>query len=336
MLERGADIDTATNREQSTPLVLAAQHRRLDVLRMLLRLGASADFCDEDGTDVYLACWYPSRYDERISSQEIFDLVSEYVALEPTYTLRNGDLTAMHLAATSVSGQDISALISHGHDIEGGRPGGFEILYFAAVFGNSSAFTALLSHGVKLRYGSTSVEQLLCQTVAGEARKDKVWLLSTQGDYEAIARHLLWHGEPNLDLALNVPSGQWQWPASIRGRSVTVRQLAEAYGPKTEAWLLTLLRESSHAHHFTKEDKRRLHALRLEGYAAQGRVLGEDEDYPEDDGTNQSDDQSEDQPDADDGDDHDGRRGEGDATHKQDELSDMEEEQQFWDAEQGL
>jgi hypothetical protein len=111
-----------------------------------------------------------------------------------------------------------------------------------------------------------------------------------------------------------------------------LKQIAEAYGPEIEAWFLTLLLESEQPHYITQKDKRRLRALGRKGYALQGYVLSEDDDFSRDDETDQSDDRF----DVDDRDDHDGRNGEGDTSSTQNERSDVEEEEQFWDAEQGL
>jgi hypothetical protein len=158
--------------------------------------------------------------------------------------------------------------------------------------------------------------------------------LPEKADYEPIIKHILQHAHPSLDLTTPSNYELEDYPPSIRGRKVTPKQLAEAFGPKTEAWFLTLLCESGQQHHFTKEDKRRLHVLRREGYASQGCVLGDDDDdlseddeiYPCDNGI--------DEYDGDDGRDDDDH--ERDASSKHDETSDAGEEEQFWDAEQNL
>jgi hypothetical protein len=229
-----------------------------------------------------------------------------------------------------VDGPDIDALISYGHNIEGTDSGGRTALFYAAESGNSSAFLALLAQGADMNYKSFSVETMLRAAIDGGAT-----LADTDTQrwgYGAIVGHLLKYGNPDLNLLFVISNDSPADPASIRGRSVTLKQIAEAYGPDIEAWFLTLLLESEQPHYFTRKDKRRLRALGRKGYAPQGYVLSGDDDFSRDDETDQSDDRF----DVDDGDDHDGRDGEGDTSSTQDEGSDVEEEEQFWDAEQGL
>lgn len=335
LLENGADVDTAVGRKGSTSLELAARMRNMNVLRTLLRRGASADHCDENGVDVYISCWYPkSNRAEASSSRDVFNVVSEYVALERTYTFGGSlDITVLQAAASAVEGPDIDALVSYGHGIEDRDNGSRTALFYAANFGNSSAFLALLAQGADMDYESFSVETMLQVTIEGRARTAHAD--SRARGYGAIAGHLLKNGHPDLNL-LFVSTDSSTGPTSIRGRNVTLKQIAEAYGPEIEAWFLTLLLESDQPRYFTQKDKRRLRVLQRKGYAPQGCVLSDDDDFSEDDETDQSDGQIDDQSDVDDGDDHDGRDGDGDASSTEDEWSDVEEEEQFWDAEQSL
>lgn len=336
LLENGADVDTAIGRKGSTSLELAARMRNMNVLRTLLRRGASADHCDEYGIDVYISCWYPiTPYAEAFSSRDVFNVVSEYIALERTYTWGAGlSLTVLQAAATGVKGPDIDALVSYGHGIEDRDNGGRTALFYAANFGNSSAFLALLAQGADMDYESFSVETMLQGTIDGRA--ETAHADSRARGYGAIAGYLLKNGCPDLNILFEISADSTTDPASIRGRSVTSKQIAEANGPEIEAWFLTLLLESDQPRYFTQKDKRRLRVLQRKGYAPQGCVLSDDDDFSEDDETDQSDGQIGDQSDVDDGDDHDGRDGEGDASSTEDEWSDVEEEEQFWDAEQSL
>ena len=329
LLHNGADVDTAIERNGSTSLERAARGRNMGVLRTLLQHGASADHCDQFGIDVYVSCWYPnSEHTEEFSSRDVFNVLSEYIALDHTYTWGTSQsLTVLQAAATTVKGPDIEALISYGHNIEGKDKGGRTALSYAAGFGNSSAFFALLAQGADMDYDSYSVEIMLEAAVTGEARRRAK---SRIGEYEAIARYLLQNGIPDLNLLFEVPTNGSEAPAIIRGRDVTLKQIAEAYGPGIEAWFLTLLRESGHPHHFTKEDECRLNALRRGGHTLQGCVLGDDEDSLRDDGVDHSD------TDEDDGVDGTDANDESNAKFAQDERSDVEEEEQFWDAEQDL
>ena len=303
----------------------------MGVLRTLLRRGASADHCDQFGIDVYVSCWYPnSEHTEEFSSRDVFNVLSEYIALDHTYTWGTSQsLTVLQAAATTVKGPDIEALISYGHNIEGKDPGGRTALFYAASFGNPSAFFALLAQGADMDYESYSVEFMLQAAVIGEASRVAGSYTPTE-EYETIAGHLLQNGNPDLNILIEFPTDSSADPASIRGRVVTLKQIAEAYGPGIEAWFLTLLKESGHPHQFTKEDECKLKALRRGGHALQGFVFGEDEDSLRDDDGDHSD--TDEDYEDDDTDDDDERN----AKCAQDEQSDAEEEEQFWDAEQDL
>ena len=303
----------------------------MGVLRTLLRRGASADHCDQFGIDVYVSCWYPnSEHTEEFSSRDVFNVLSEYIALDHTYTWGTSQsLTVLQAAATTVKGPDIEALISYGHNIEGKDPGGRTALFYAASFGNPSAFFALLAQGADMDYESYSVEFMLQAAVIGEASRVAGSYTPTE-EYETIAGHLLQNGNPDLNILIEFPTDSSADPASIRGRVVTLKQIAEAYGPGIEAWFLTLLKESGHPHQFTIEDECKLNALRRGGHALQGFVFGEDEDSLRDaDGDHSDTDEDDEDDDTDDDD-------ERNAKCAQDEQSDAEEEEQFWDAEQDL
>lgn len=331
LLDNGADVDTAIERNGSTSLECAARRRNMGVLRTLLRRGASADHCDQFGIDAYVSCWYPNlKHMEESSSRDVFNVLSEYIALDHTYTWGTShSLTVLQAAATIVKGPDIEALISYGHNIEGKDPGGRTALFYAASFGNPSAFFALLAQGADMDYESYSVELMLQATVTGEASRAAGSNMPPE-DYETIAGHLLQNGNPDLNVLIEFPTDSSADPASIRGRMVTLKQIAEAYGPGIEAWFLTLLKESGHPYQFTKEDECKLNALRRGGHALQGCVLGEDEGSLRDDDVDHSD------TDEDDGDDDTDDNDENNAKFTQDERSDAEEEEQFWDAEQDL
>ena len=333
LLDNGADVDTEIDRDGSTVLELAAKMRRMDVLRTLLRRGASADHCDQFGVDVYVSCWYPRlAHTEVFSSRDVFNVLSEYIALEHTYTWGTSQsITVLQVAATTVKGPDIEALISYGHNIEGKDKVGRTALCYAATFGNTSAFFALLAQGADMDYESHSVETMLQAAITGEALEIASPYTPSE-DFEAIAGYLLQYGSPDLDLVFDISTDSPANPASIRGRKATLRQIAEANGPEVEAWFLTLLRESGHPHQFTKEDECRLNALRRGEHTIQGCVLGEDEDSLRDDGVDHSDTDDDGGDDDIDDDDDD----ESNAKFAQDERSDAEEEEQFWDAEEDV
>jgi hypothetical protein len=260
----------------------------------------------------------------------LYNLVNEYVALDPKSTWIGG-MTALQTAATNLDESEIAALISHGHDIEAKDDVARTALWYAATWGNSSAFFALLAHGASLHYDACSVEQMLVKSLRCKWKSADQRYYST--NCEAIARHLLRYGQPDLDFTWEMPLDDPNsvYPASVYGRPVTLKELAEAHGSEIEAWFLTLLQEYGHPHHFTQDDKRRLSTLRLEGHAPQGCVLDEDDDGSEDDETARNEGHADDDKGYDDND-----NDEDDVSSVQDEKSLLDKEEQFWDAEEGL
>ena len=301
---------------------------------MLLQRGVSTDHCDEDGIDVHAVCWYSRDYrKEGASATDTFKVVNEYVALDPMRTWFFG-INALHMAAANGDARDIDNLIAYGHDANVKDEEGATAIYAAVQNGNAPTYFALLAHGAELNFSPLSVEVMLHEALVYYARgPDPLFLLSSEpGDFQSIIRHILQHGQPNLDARIRGDFTDEEYPPTIRGRKVTPTQLAKALGPATEAWFLVLLQESGKSHYMTASNKLRLEFLRHAGYASQGCVLGDDADLFDDNDSYQN----EDHTDKDDGDDHDSRRDEGDNTSKQHEWSDVEEEEQFWDAEQGL
>ncbi|GAB7322040.1 hypothetical protein MBLNU13_g03089t2 [Cladosporium sp. NU13] len=319
MLRNGEGRPTDEDPEGDGPLWYAVCHDSIEVLAELLDNGANIDTNTIGTRTTLLAMAAKLRH---------LEMLREYVVLDPQSTWQT--VTVLHVVAASGDGPDVDALISRGHDVESKTDENLTPIACAVRFGNASTYLALLAHGAELKYSLYSVEIMLHEAVALQAQMpdSSYFLLPKMADYESIIKHIVQHGSPNINIAIRVQPGDDNYPPRFHGHSTTPRQLAEAFGPKTEAWFLTLLRESGQPHYFTKKDKRRLRTLRFAGYAPQGYVLSDGENFSEDDETDQSDDQSKDQSDMNDG--------EGDASSTQDEPSDVEEEEQFWDAEQGL
>jgi len=338
LLENGANVEARLSHSQVTLLEIAAFQRHLDVLRVLLRRGASTDHCNEDGIDVQFFCWCSEDHSNKgISATETANVLSEYVALDPQATW--DDSTILHIAAACADGHDIDALISCGHDVEAKDDDNLTPIACAVQYGNASAYFALLAHGADLNYSWSSVEEMLHRAMTCQAQMPNLTFLPfpEEADYESIVRHILKHGSPDLNIAIRVRLGDEDYPPSVHGHSTTPRQLAEACGPKIEAWFLTLLLESGHPDYFTKRDKRRLHALRLEEYAPQGCVLGDDDNLSEDDDTHQSGDRTNEDHGDDDGYVYHHLYDHGDdASSIHEDTNDEGAEEQFWDAAQDL
>jgi hypothetical protein len=282
-------------------------------------------------------CWGSKDCSNKgISATETANVLGEYVALDPRSECY--DDAILHIAAMFVDGNDIDTLVSRGHDVNAKDENGATPIAYAVEYGNASAYLALLTHGADWGFSYLSIENMLLKAVTFQSQMPESTFLAfpERADYGSIIRHILKHGSPNLNLAFPIPLGDKHYPPSVRGHSTTARQLAQAHGTKTEACFLTLLLESGHPDYFTKKDKRRLHALRLEGQAPQGFVLGDDEDLSEDGIFNQSENPTDDDDDDDDGEDDDhNHEFESDDSSTHEDTSD-EGEEQFWDAEQDL
>ena len=274
LLDNGANIDTKTAGTEDNLLEIAARYRSLDVLRMLLQRGASTDSCDEHGFDVNYYCWSSEDFSKSgASAIDTANVLSEYAVLDPQRTWLQG-ATILHVAAMSVDGHDVDALIARGHDAEAKDDKGATPILYAFGGGNASAYFALLAHGADSLCSFSSVEKMLHEAVKLQAKMSHSTVSSNpeKTGYRSIVKYILQHESPNINLAFKAPLGDEDYPPSVRGHRTTPRQLAEAYGSKTEAWFLTLLRKSGQSHYFTEQDKQRLRTLRLEGYAPRRRT----------------------------------------------------------------
>lgn len=238
-IANGADIDESITNYQTTPLEYAAEVRNLDMVRFLLRQGASPDHVDARGLDVSFCCWFPAlAADKKICASDIFDILNEYIVLDRTATWGSG-FTALHSAAIFSGAKEIDFLIRRGYYLEQPDNFGRTALYNAARRGNRATYFALLKHGA-----TTESEKLLRATIIGKARKaedHRGWYVPA---YEDIANDLLNRGV-DLSKEMYLQTGWTKYPESIRGRRVTIPQLAAAYGPHSEAWFLGVMECSS-------------------------------------------------------------------------------------------
>jgi hypothetical protein len=92
--------------------------------------------------------------------------------------------------------------------------------------------------------------------------------------YEVIAKDLL---QRRVDLSdeLYVQRGWTKYPACIRGRRVTIPQLAAAHGPDLEIWFLMILQD---CHLLDVRTKQRLSELLSAGYISQGQSTCDNSD----------------------------------------------------------
>ncbi|KAM0715707.1 hypothetical protein Q7P37_009207 [Cladosporium fusiforme] len=313
LLNHGVDVDDgAVGLGQHTALELAATFGKIDTMRLLLRRGASQDHMDNMGFGVHSICWVATVVVGACSA-DIFRLLGEHAMLEMRSSFGSA-LTVLHGAAAFAGAADVLYLIQLGldvneRDIEGTTP-----LQYAVESGNPPAYFALLSYEPGLVANvHESGRSLLHRVVAGKHAATG----AIHGDYDPIIRDLLSRGEDPL--MRNMPEHDFEFPESVRSQSITPQQLAAAYGPDIEGWFMAILRDCGVLN--AREDIDRLHELEKQGYASQGHVIGEEQSQSENEAEVKRDDRDEE------GLDHNGSAID---------VSESEDEDHFWDAEDKL
>lgn len=310
LLDNGTDINDGTvGSDQSTALIEAVSQGQLDIVRLPLDRGASQDQSDLDGLGPSMLCWvrYP---DYRTSGVDMFNVLCEY-ALQDKALMTHG-VGYLHMAALYRGATEIYYLIRFGLDTTGKNWAGFSPLHYAVGAGNLATYFALLSnHDLANSIGNHGYPLL---HIAIMGRCDLGQILKGQAGLmyqETIIRDLLHRG---VDPATTNASDRiWYFPKSVIGLSITAQQLAAAYDPETEAWYMPILRDCGFLE--AAEDIARLRYLESQGYVSGGHVIGEEESV------------------------HEGVSDKGSVyedRESQNGGSELEEEDCFWDAEEGV
>ena len=311
---------------------MASEHRNVDLLRMLLRRGASADQHDHYGGDVYVACNLFTRHQKpniATSAKEIYDVLSEYTV--PDFDATESLLSSvLRTAARHADGADIKALVALGPNLDVTNGLGQPALYDAVKSGNAPAYLELLEQGARWDIPACRAENLLFVALM---RRDYVqWKVqSIATDFETIMRHLLRHRKVHLGTKFRIPDNildRLCYPEHLWGHRTTPKQLAEAYGSETGAWFVNIVQEECCAPG-ASTDERRVLASRLEPCVVTGCGICREQTRLENDELGYDPDYVFDPDDA-----------EWDVYGNQScssgKASEATGEEQFWDAEEGL
>jgi hypothetical protein len=310
LLDNGAAIDEAVSPDQSTPLIISADNCQIDMTRMLLRRGASLDRFDNNGYDACFYCALPYRAENRrAATVDVLKVINGHISIDTNAIVSRRGVTLLHLMACYQSASEIDFLISLGSNVEVRDRHGRNALCFAAAAGNVATYFALLAHGFTTGY----LEDNLLLVINAKANSSKrVTHDRVYGPqlFDPTLRDLL-NRRTDLMTSVCFVDGQIQ---DIRGPAIPLQQAVAAYGPEIEAWFIGLLQECGRE---TEEDRRRLQELRMGGHGQHGMVIGEVQEALDDDKSN-------------------GDVGEQGQSSAQSEADDTEEEDEsFWDAEEG-
>jgi hypothetical protein len=323
LLDHGIAVDEALTLQQLTPLSAAARYSQIDMIRMLLRRGASLDRFDNRGYDACLYCMTPlDAGDRKAAPVDMLKVFSEHTSLDTNAIDYPNGATLLHWTAYYQSASEIDFLISHGANVEDRDRDGRNALYYAAVAGNPATYFTLLAHGSTSEYLARNLLEVIDTKAYSFAsvtydETDGPWL------FDPILRDLL-SRRADLMTSICVVDG---WLQDLQGPVIPLQQAVAEYGPKTEAWFLGLLQDCGLG---DEEDRQRLQELRIAGYDQRGAVIGEvdeESDYDSEEEGSDYDSEDEDPKNA---------NNEWDPSSAGSESEDAEEEDEsFWDAEEG-
>jgi hypothetical protein len=317
LLDNGTAVDEAVvTSEQLTPLLIAARLRDIDIIRMLLSRGAPLDHFDAFGLDAVTNCIYPTSKKRversKAATVDVLKVMSEFESLETNS--RDDFNGTLQLAASYSSAREIDFLVGLGHkanDFDGDHR---SAIYQAARRGNSATYFALLAHGAATEYLTENLPIVINAKAAPFGGVACHEFLGPPGDFDPILRDLLGR-RADLLTSLGLVDGNF---VDILGPAIPLQEAVKACGLSTEAWFLGLLQECGLE---TEEDRQRLQELRIDGYDQHGTVIGEVDEWSTD---------------YDSGDEDPEYAGsESGRSSAGSEADDTEDDECFWDAEEG-
>jgi hypothetical protein len=307
LLDNGVAVDEAVTSGQQTPLQVAAISGEIYILRMLLDRGASLDRFHENVMDASVGCIL-SRRGKKVAPVDMLKVINGHTSIDTNAIDPLNEPTLLHWAACLQSASEIDFLITLGSSVKVRDRYGRIALHFAAYGGNPATYFALLAHGsipvdladnllIVIDRKANPFDSVTCNKWDGP------------GDFEPILRDLL---NRRADLMTSICIADRK-TRRIQGPAIPLQQAVAEYGPEIEAWFLGLLQECGRE---TEEDQRRLQELRMGGYGQHGMVIGEIQEEVNEDRSDED-------------------VGEHGQRSTQCEADDTEEEERFWDAEEG-
>jgi ankyrin repeat protein len=283
-LDCGVDVDAVTHHANLyTALILSSYLKHPDTVRFLLQRGASADHMGSNGLGADKVCWLKGDDLTSHSSTDVFNLLAESSHFEINEVSRNYTPTLCIVAMTE-SGVQIDALVSLGADIHLRGASGAAAIHIAAFFGNYSTYSALASYydGNIFKNDKEFGSLLLFCAIRGRKDDvDKKLYLHSGGrclKHDEVLIDTLQRGvgpRTAIQVASSVPGGRLP---GIHDQEIEADKLAAALGPETEAWYLSVLRRCGLLVH---GDYQRLRELAEAGYVAAGFVYVDEEEPKE-------------------------------------------------------
>ena len=123
----------------SPPLVWAARHGRVEVMEVLLELGAGLEERDRNGNTELIAA---ARYSQPGAVVHLLR-----AGADPRARARGTNITALHQAAFNGLAECVGPLVEAGGELDAQTTDGWTPLYAASRMGRVEAVRELLAHG---------------------------------------------------------------------------------------------------------------------------------------------------------------------------------------------
>jgi hypothetical protein len=250
LLDCGVDVNAVIESYiMDNALTCASRSKSLDVVRFLLQRGASADHVDVTGCAAGTSCWIIGDDLTRHSSMDVFNLLVEYTHIEMDDDLRYRCST-LYNAAAHATGAQIDDLVSLGADVHLSDDSGKAAIHHAAFFGNYSTYSALASYydwNIFMNDKDFASCLLLCSIWGrtSTANEPPAKLHRPPGrytQYDKVMTDILQRGVRPRNRLLAANSDVLRRPPSVFEQAVEVDNVAAELGPETEAWYLSMLR----------------------------------------------------------------------------------------------
>jgi hypothetical protein len=275
LLDCGVDVDAITHSDMNNALTTASEMKDLNIVRFLLQRGASVDHVDSHGFGAGTFCWFQGDDKTRYSSTDIFNLLTENSHIDVNDNLQP-QFPPLFIAASYATGAQIDALVHLGADVYLKESDTGAAVIHAAWSGNYSTYSALASYysGDVFNTNTELASQLLLNVLYGrQSLLNEASVLVAEGrrspDYDKIMIDMFQRGVgPRTRLHMADSIFGWRAPG-IHEEEFEANKPAAALGPATEAWYLGLL------HHCglpTHGELQRLRELAVAGYVASGFV----------------------------------------------------------------
>jgi hypothetical protein len=281
-LDCGVDVNAVIDPlNMINALTCSSALKYLDIVRFLLQRGASAGRVDGTGFGAETWCWVVDDDLTRGSSMDVFNLFLESTHLEM-------DHSRLYFAASSARGVQIDALVRLGADVHHKETSGSAAIHYAAWHGNYSTYLALASYydGNIFKNDKEFGSLLLFRAIRG--RKDGVdgKLHHPPGGgrclkHDEVLIDMFQRGvEPRMKLpVMDDSESRYGWgPPDVNEYKMEADKLAAALGQETEAWYLSVLRSCGLLVH---RDYQRLRELAEAGHVAAGFVYVDEEEPKE-------------------------------------------------------